>query len=237
MTSNMSTPNTSKLRRRPVIAAAMLASAALVAAGCSSSDDSSQADHANMSGMSHASSAPASGSSASPGAATRNDSDIRFNQMMIPHHRQAVAMADLVPSRTENPEVRALATEIKNAQQPEIDQMSARLAQWQVPVDDEGGMSGGDMGDGGMSGDMGGMDHSGMPGMMSEADMTAMRDARGADFDRLWLQGMIRHHEGAIAMADEELATGIDPQSRELATQIKAAQQREIDQMKQLLGQ
>ncbi|GAA1482080.1 DUF305 domain-containing protein [Gordonia sinesedis] len=223
--------------RRSAGAVLAVSAAALVAAGCSSSEDSGS-DHAGMTGMSHASSAaPGSPTSQSPGAAAHNAADVRFNRMMIPHHQQALAMAELVGSRTENPQVRTLATQIKDAQQPEIDQMTQRLAAWGESTGSEGsGASGGMSGE--MSGDMGGgMNHSGMPGMMSDAEMTAMRDARGAEFDRLWLEGMIRHHEGAIAMANEELASGIDPESRTLATKVRDTQQREIDEMKRLLAQ
>nr|WP_281276009.1 DUF305 domain-containing protein [Gordonia oryzae] len=142
---------------------------------------------------------------------------------MIPHHEQAVEMADLVPSRTDNAQLRTLATQIRNAQQPEIDQMTARLKSWGVAVDDEGGSGGHSM-----NGDMG--------AMMSDAQMTSLENARGAQFDMLWLQGMIAHHHGAITMADVELAGGINPESRSLATQIKSTQQAEIDRMNAMLG-
>ncbi|AFA71682.1 protein of unknown function DUF305 [Gordonia polyisoprenivorans VH2] len=199
--------------RRAASAATALAAAALIVAGCSSSESSSPTGHSG-----HGTTA-----TSSPHNAAHNQADVMFNQMMIPHHEQAVEMADLVPSRTDNAQLRALATQIRNAQQPEIDQMTARLKSWGVAVDD-----GGDHGGHSMSGDMG--------GMMSDAQMTSLENARGAQFDTLWLQGMIAHHQGAITMADAELAGGIDPESRSLATQIKNTQQAEIDQMNVMLG-
>lgn len=164
------------------------------------------------------------GASSSAVAGAHNEADVEFNQMMIPHHRQAVVMADLVPTRTTNAELQALAAQIKSAQQPEIDAMSARLSGWGVEVPAEDSMT---MGHGG---------HGGMPGMMTEEQMTAMENASGAEFDRLWLEGMIAHHEGAVAMANEEIASGSDPSSKEMAEQIKASQTAEIAQMKHMLG-
>ena len=102
--------------------------------------------------------------------------DIMFAQMMIPHHQQAVDMSTLAETRTTNPEVLALAKQIKDAQAPEIEQMTA----W---IDAAGaGME--------MSHDMG------MGGMLSDEQMTALDNAQGAEFDKLYLEGMIAHHEG-----------------------------------------
>lgn len=209
--------------RRTAAAVASLAAAALIATACSTTDDAAATSTDAHSGHGQSTSA-----SASPDASAHNDADVMFNQMMIPHHQQAVTMADLVPSRTENTQLRSLATQIKNAQQPEIDQMTARLKAWGVSTEsDHSNMNHDGMGD--MSSSMG--------GMMTDAQMTAMQQARGEAFDKLWLTGMIAHHQGAITMADDELANGINPQSRSLATQIKTSQQAEINQMKTMLGQ
>lgn len=219
----------------------MLAACAGVAvvvgiAGCSTSESGSDTASGKASSTSTDASRNASSSqSASAESTTHNAADVTFNQMMIPHHQQAIAMADLVPSRTDNTAVRELATQIKNAQQPEINQMTERLRSWGVSTtpesqsaQDHGSMDHGsmDMGDG-----AGGM------GMMSEQEMTAMENARGQEFDTLWLKGMIAHHQGAIDMAKTELADGIDPASRALAEQITTSQQAEIDRMRSMLGQ
>ncbi|NMO02500.1 DUF305 domain-containing protein [Gordonia sp. TBRC 11910] len=142
-----------------------------------------------------------------------------FNQMMIPHHSQALEMAALVDSRTTTPAVRQLAASIRTAQQPEIDQMTARLKAWGQPTEMSGGHGG----------------HR-MSGMMSDADMTELTAARGTEFDRKWLSMMVRHHEGAVAMADAELTDGVDAGSRTLAAAIKTAQLAEIARMNTLLG-
>ncbi|MGV9670452.1 MULTISPECIES: DUF305 domain-containing protein [unclassified Gordonia (in: high G+C Gram-positive bacteria)] len=216
------------INRTRLTGAALAACAALIVAGCSSSDET--ATHPSGAHAGHMSGAMDSVTS-SPGASAHNQTDIMFNQMMIPHHEQAIEMAELVPSRTDNPAILALATQIKNAQQPEIDQMTARLRSWGIAVDDDADDDMGGMHHGSMTGSS-----SAMGGMMSDAQMDALEDARGQAFDTLWLQGMITHHQGAITMADQELAGGVNPESRELATQIKTSQQAEIDQMNALLG-
>jgi len=143
-----------------------------------------------------------------------------FAQMMIPHHEQAVVMSDLAldPSRGASPEVVALAERIRGAQAPEIEQMQAWL-------DAEGA---------GMGGDHSG--HGGMEGMLSDEQIAALGGAEGADFDRLFLEGMIAHHEGAVAMAEDVKADGDDPELTALADEIIAAQEQEIAEMRALLG-
>ena len=119
-------------------------------------------------------------------------------------------------------------------------QMTERLRSWGVSTtpesqsaQDHGSMDHGSMDHGSM--DMG--DGAEGMGMMSEQEMTAMENARGQEFDTLWLKGMIAHHQGAIDMAKTELADGIDPASRALAEQITTSQQAEIDRMRSMLGQ
>jgi uncharacterized protein (DUF305 family) len=127
--------------------------------------------------------------------ATGSEADITFAQLMIPHHEQAVQMADMALQQATSPEVIDLATQIKAAQDPEIQQMRGWLQQWGAPEQMDGmdGMDHGDM-------DMGGQTAG---GMMSDEDMGALMDASGADFDRMWLTMMIAHHEGAIEMAEQ----------------------------------
>ncbi|WP_324288137.1 DUF305 domain-containing protein [Gordonia sputi] len=231
------------IRRTRMLAACAGIAAVVGIAGCSTSDSGSDSASGKASSTSTEASRNATSSqSASADSTKHNAADVTFNQMMIPHHQQAIAMADLVPSRTENTAVRELATQIKNAQQPEIDQMTQRLASWGVSTapDSQGTENQGSM-------DHGTMDHGSMDmgnggggmGMMSAQEMTAMENARGQEFDTLWLKGMIAHHQGAIDMAKTktELANGIDPASRALAEQITTSQQAEIDRMRSMLGQ
>lgn len=153
-----------------------------------------------------------------------NDADVAFAQGMIPHHQQAVEMADLAlrPEAAASAETIALATEIKNAQDPEIVLMTSWLQAWGKPVEMDG---------------MDGMDGmAGMEGMMSTDEMTGLGALTGADFDRSWATMMIAHHEGAIAQSQTAKASGSNPDVLLLADQIIAAQQAEIDQMNALLA-
>jgi uncharacterized protein (DUF305 family) len=157
---------------------------------------------------------------------TFNSADVEFAQGMIPHHAQAIDMAELVPDRSEMAEVQSLAQDIEAAQQPEIDQMSGMLEEWDEDVPDA---------DAGGHADHGSAD--GMEGMMSDDDMAALGAATGAEFDRMWLNMMIEHHEGAISMSQSVLDDGVNPEVAELAEEIIEAQQAEIDQMRQLLDE
>jgi uncharacterized protein (DUF305 family) len=163
---------------------------------------------------------PASATSAEQVAA-HNADDVMFAQMMIPHHQQAVELAAMVPDRSTNPDVIALAAKIAGEQQPEINTMKALLLQWDVNPDEmshEGGHAG-----------------MAMAGMVDDATMVKLDNLKGADFDTLWLQSMTSHHEGAIAMAKTEIADGTSADMKTLARGIVSAQQAEIDQMKQML--
>ena len=158
-----------------------------------------------------------------------NDADMRFTQMMIPHHRQAIAMAELATERAQNQDVKKLAQQIKNEQDPEIQTMTGFLKAWgaQVPGDDA----------------MSGMDHSnmsngdmaGMPGMMSPEQMTQLSSAIGPEFDRMFLQMMIAHHQGAVTDAQQEQSEGMNEQAKALASNIVTTQTAEINRMQQLL--
>jgi uncharacterized protein (DUF305 family) len=154
------------------------------------------------------------------GGTGHNDADVAFAQGMIPHHRQAVAMAELAGGRTENPAVLDLAARIEAAQAPEIDTLTAWLQEWDVEVP---------------AGDMAGMDHGDMSGMGSPEDLAALEAALGAGFDRLFLEQMTVHHEGAVQMAQTELADGADPDVLALARTVAESQQAEIDEMAALL--
>lgn len=153
------------------------------------------------------------------------DVDVTFLQGMIPHHAQAVEMAELVADRTAHPdELNALAEEIIAAQEDEIDEMNALLeAAGDEPVDAAmGGMNHSDMGSGEMA----------MSGMMSGEDMTALAEADGDTFDGQFLEMMIAHHEGAIEAAQQVLdQSDGSPEVADLAQRIIDAQEAEIAQM------
>ena len=160
--------------------------------------------------------------------AAYNAADVEFAQAMIPHHQQAVEMAELAADRAERPEVAALAEAVEAAQAPEIAIMTGWLTAWgeEVPGTDDatGGHGGhGDHGDD-------------MPGMLDDDQLSALADASGAAFDTLFMELMIEHHEGAVTMAGTQLTEGTYGPAKELARAVVRAQQAEIDEMNRLLG-
>lgn len=161
-----------------------------------------------------------SGTDGSPASASQfNDADVAFAINMIAHHQQAIDMADVVLDKEAVDErVISLAEDIKAAQGPEIDVMTSWLADWGQSVDS--GMNGMDHGD----------------GMMSDADMAALESATGPEASRLFLEQMIEHHEGAIAMAQTETAAGQNSDAIALAQTIIDAQTAEIATMQGILG-
>ncbi|MFV0427610.1 MAG: DUF305 domain-containing protein [Beutenbergiaceae bacterium] len=147
--------------------------------------------------------------------------DINFAQMMIGHHMQALDLVDLARQHSDNEELLALADEIEAAQGPEIEQMSWWVAQdWGYEVLDPADHE----------------DHV-MPGMMTRDELTHLATLTGAEFDQAWLEGMIFHHQGAIDMANDELAAGTVPQVREMAQEVIAVQQGEIDRMRIMISE
>ena len=187
-----------KKYRIAAISAATL-TAALVLSGCA---NTSTGNDANMMGSSE-------------NASAFSGTDIMFAQMMIPHHQQAVEMAQLAKKNTTYPDILALADQIEKAQGPEIEQMT----QW--------------INTSGASMDMG--HEMPMEGMLSTEQMSALLAATGTDFDTLFLQGMIAHHQGAIAMADL-IAQSTNPEAKKLAEAIVTGQSAEIETMQKLLG-
>ena len=152
-------------------------------------------------------------------SASRNDADVTFVQAMIPHHQQALEMSDtLLAKEGIDPRVTALAQQIKTAQGPELQTMQTWSAQWGLPTAPDPAMS-----------DMPG------PGMMSGDDMIALQNAEGPEANTLFLELMIQHHEGAIAMAQNEIDGGQFAPAVELARSIVAVQQRELASMRQIL--
>lgn len=156
-----------------------------------------------------------------------NQADIEFTQAMIVHHEQAIEMSSLAEDRADAEEVRALATRIGEAQQPEIDRMQQWLEAWGEDAADAAT----DMDHEGM--DMG--DDNSM-GMMSGEDMERLEAASGSEFDVMFLEMMIEHHRGAIAMAREVQADGSHPDVLALADDVVADQEGEVEEMERLLG-
>ncbi|MFF2844493.1 DUF305 domain-containing protein [Paenarthrobacter sp. NPDC057981] len=186
--------------------------------GCASKSGSD-----SMPGMDHGQS-PASTATTSPSVAStasdHNAADTMFAQMMIPHHAQAVEMSDSILDKKDIPSaVTALAVQIKGAQAPEIEKMTAWLKGWNEPS-------------------MGSSSHSGhgMDGMVGDTELQTLKDAQGTEAARLYLTQMIAHHEGAVTMAKTEISQGKSPEAVQLAKDIVAAQEKEIQDMKALLA-
>ncbi|GII81626.1 lipoprotein [Sphaerisporangium rufum] len=157
--------------------------------------------------------------------------DVRFAERMIPHHRQALEMAGLAAGRGAGAGVQAICRRIMAAQRPEVDLMTRwlRALGREAPAGHQGHGAGADgAGADGAAGDG--------YGMASPAEMARLRAARGAAFDALLLDLMIRHHQGAVRMAAEELAGGTDQTLRTMARDVASGQRVEVDRMRRLRG-
>ena len=153
------------------------------------------------------------------GVTTTSDfstSELHFAQMMIPHHQQAIDMSDLAMKNSQNPQILDLAKKIKAAQGPEIDQMKNWLTKSGLDANAPHSMM--------------------MDGMLSDSDMESLKKAQGVTFDKLFLSGMISHHEGAIAMA-QMIDESENSEVKALAQSIISSQTAEIAAMKSLLNQ
>ena len=151
--------------------------------------------------------------------------DIKFMQGMIGHHEQAVEMVALIPARTGRDDIRLLGKRIDLSQVDEISMMKHWLAVrgQQVPGENALHMHGAML----------------MPGMLTPDEMTRLAAAKGTEFDRLFLEGMIKHHEGALAMVHDLFATpgaGQDIEIFAFASDVDADQRMEIDRMGAMLN-
>ena len=157
--------------------------------------------------------------------------DVEFMQGMIMHHAQAVEMTALIESRTQNKELRLLGARISQSQSDEMNFMKRWLESRNQKVSMEG-----------MEINMPGMDmsshHHLMPGMLTAKQMDALKKASGAEFDRLFLTGMIQHHGGALVMVKELFETtgaGQDSEIFNFATDVDSGQRAEIRIMQTML--
>lgn len=161
-----------------------------------------------------------------PAAAALNDADVRFMQGMIGHHAQAIEMTALLPSRTARDDMRLLARRIELSQADEIKMMQDWLTSRGLPVPDEHAhhAPGAAL----------------MPGMLTPDEMARLAAAKGAEFDRLFLEGMIKHHDGALVMVRTlfgAAGAGQDTEIYAFASDVEADQRMEMDRMGALLNQ
>ena len=196
--------------KKSLIASAAVVAAMLALAGCSTATD-----NGSMPGMGHDS--PAMSSQSAMTGGEHNAADAMFAQMMTPHHEQAVEMSDIMLAKTGlDPQITALAGEIKSAQGPEIKKMTTWLTGWSEPTAMTGGHA--------------------MEGMMSAAELDGLKSAEGTEAGKLFLAQMIAHHEGAVEMARTEVDGGKNADAVALAKSIVASQETEIKVMKDLLA-
>ncbi|WP_244929724.1 DUF305 domain-containing protein [Nocardioides sp. W7] len=219
---------------RPLLAAALVVGYGAVA-GCSGAGSTSppaghehlpgQADHTHPS-----TSAPADAVSPAGSAAPAwNHDDVSYLQMTIPHHGQALDLAELAATRAADRRVRALATRVQAARGPETWLMAGWLAERGIdvpsPQDDPHDYDHGDHG------------HHPMRGLLDDDELAELAAADGAAFDRLFLGALVRHHRGAIAMAGDVLADGTDPRVAEIAEKVAAGQGAEVTRMERILAE
>jgi uncharacterized protein (DUF305 family) len=162
----------------------------------------------------------------------RSPKDVEFVQGMIMHHMQAVEMTALIGSRTENKELRLLGARISQSQSDEMKFMKRWLEIREEPVSPPMPEMPGH--------DMSSHHHKLMPGMLSPKQMDALRKAKGAEFDDLFLRGMIQHHNGALMMVRDLFDTAGAGQDAELfnfATDVDSGQRAEIKIMQTMLGE
>ncbi|MCW2804395.1 MAG: uncharacterized protein JWN06_2612 [Propionibacteriaceae bacterium] len=197
------------------VAPALVLAVAQTACGCSGGHDTGSEPVPAVS-------TPAPPSAASTSATgPHNEADVTFATMMIPHHAQAIEIANLMLIKSViDPDVSSLAQRIKAAQEPEISQLRGWLAGWGASQSSPTGDHG----------------HGGDDGMLGQGDLDALEAADGTEATRLFLKDMVKHHEGAIAMAETELTEGVNPAAKRLAQTIIDTQRAEIDEMKQLPG-
>ncbi|MFC0627516.1 DUF305 domain-containing protein [Kribbella deserti] len=151
---------------------------------------------------------------------TVDPEDVKFLQDMMLHHQQAVQMTEWAKTRAANASVKSLAERIRVGQKPEIDAMRVMLTdRGQQPPNLEHAHH---------------TDHSGMAGMASPAQLAALEKSTGAAFDKMFLQLMIRHHQGAVTMSGVVIEKGSDLRIGELAQEISITQAKEIQTMQKL---
>ncbi|AWH92541.1 DUF305 domain-containing protein [Dietzia lutea] len=219
------------MARATLLMAATVTASALILTACAESGDDTASAPSTSTGAPAETAAPASGTEpvAPDEGGEHSRADVMFAQTMLPHHEQAVEMSDLLLTKSDIPaDVTALAEQIRAEQGPEIEQMTAWLEQWGEPLSPEGGHGGQHGGHGG--------DMAGMEGMLSQTELEQLADAEGTDAARLFLEGMIAHHEGAIDMARQEVDEGSYQPAVDLARSIIETQQDEIATMRDMLS-
>lgn len=168
-------------------------------------------------------------------ATDHNAADVAFVDAMIPHHQQALQMVAMAEGRDLDPEFTALTEDLRTAQQAELATMLRWQQAWAARDGDAEGDESGDPGAGSSTQDGMGMGGD-LAGMMTSKQLADLARTPDGSFRRLWLQSMIEHHQGALGIAETEIAAGRAPDTVELARTIRDAQQGDVARMQALLA-
>jgi uncharacterized protein (DUF305 family) len=152
--------------------------------------------------------------------AGHNLADVAFAAHMLPHHQQGADLAAMVPAHSTNADLLKLASGIASTQKSEIMMLVDLVMKWSAQADS----------------DTRGPADKSMTGMVDQSTLTKLGTLNGTDFDKLWLQSMISHHQGALDMANTEVKNGTNPDAVAMAKKMASTQQGEIDQMNKMLG-
>jgi uncharacterized protein (DUF305 family) len=213
-----SSPSTGAPARRRYVAAILVA---VVAAACArAANDAAKAPSASDTANAHGSHGMAGDVVIPPGVAY-TAADVHFMQGMIAHHGQAILMASMAKSHGAGPQLLTFTLKIDLSQRAEIDRMQWWLKDRKQAVPDSSAHQ-----------------HMMMAGMLTAEQLKQLDAAKGKAFDKLFLELMIQHHEGAITMVDELFAAngGAEPDVYSLANDIKTDQTAEIQKMREMLG-
>jgi uncharacterized protein (DUF305 family) len=190
-----------------------IAAAGLALSACGSSD----------SGAGSAGAAPSAGamagmpgmSASSDASATSNDADVAFVQMMIPDHQMTVKMSKLAAQKAAGADLRALATQMQKGQTKTVSMMKGMLKDWGSTASaDPAGMS--------------------MPGAMTAKDMTELKAMKGMDFDMMFAQMMVKHHQASITMAEQEQAKGVNADAKSMAADMVTEEQAQVAKLRKI---
>jgi uncharacterized protein (DUF305 family) len=204
-------------RRAPLAALA----AAVLLAGCSGTGEAPEPTRLT------APPAPVPTETTTPAFAA---ADAEFVRLMVRHHQQALGMAALVPERTGTPEVVVLAREITADRAPQLRELEERLEEWGLPAPVPATTSSGPAGDDAV------LLPDAVDGGLSATQVQAIREAEGAQFDRLWVEGMVEHHEGGIALAEAVLSAGAHRPTLTFAERLVVVNRAEVSLMEAMLG-
>lgn len=204
----------------------------LALSGCAGEDPTSDRGHSPASHSSHDSTSAPDGHdmgamagmpsvSPPPDDADWNAADATYLTMMVAHHSQAIDLGELARTRAADPAVRRLAESIAVGQGREVIVMATWLVDHGQPEPTPESVDA--------------MDDMGMPGMLTRDQLGDLADLRGTAFDRRFLQDMVQHHQGAVAMAEDVMGSGRDVRVMEMAAEVVAGQGAEIRRMRALL--